>query len=91
MSRAREPERTCVGCRSTGPKSSLVRVARGPDGHARIDETGRAPGRGAYVHRDRSCVEAALGRGSLERALRAGLDEQGAATLRAMIEGNDGT
>jgi hypothetical protein len=43
------------------------------------------------VHRDRSCVEAALGRGSLERALRAGLDEQGAATLRAMIEGNDGT
>jgi predicted RNA-binding protein YlxR (DUF448 family) len=49
-------------------KRSLIRVVRGPEG-VRMDPTGKAPGRGAYVHDDRSCWEAAL-RGPLARALR---------------------
>ncbi len=80
------PERTCVGCRIKAPKGSLLRIVRRPEGVIAIDPVGTAPGRGAYVHRDMSCVELALRRGSLGRALRTGLDADGAARLGRDIE-----
>ena len=80
------PERTCVGCRDRAGKRELLRVVRSPDGGLRPDPGGSAPGRGAYVHRAVACVDAAIQRGSLARALRTGLDAEGAARLRADIE-----
>jgi predicted RNA-binding protein YlxR (DUF448 family) len=77
--------RTCVGCRSRAPKRELVRIARAPHG-ARVDPDGTAPGRGAYVHRDGACVRAALGKGTLARALRVGLDQDELARLEGRIE-----
>jgi predicted RNA-binding protein YlxR (DUF448 family) len=62
------PQRTCVGCRQILAKRALIRIVRGPDG-VRIDPTGKAPGRGAYLHDQRSCWQAGL-KGSLARALR---------------------
>jgi len=53
------------------PKSGLVRIVAGPDGLA-VDRRGDAPGRGAYVHRDPACLEAAERPGVLGRALRTG-------------------
>jgi hypothetical protein len=87
---AHVPERTCVGCRGKAPKAELLRLVRSPDGVVLVDPAGSTPGRGAYVHRDRSCVDAALAKGRLGRAVRTGLDEGGAATLRADIEGELG-
>jgi hypothetical protein len=84
---ARVPVRTCVGCRGRSPKADLLRLNVGAAGSIRLDPSGSGPGRGAYVHRRRSCVEAALSRGALARGLRTGLDEYGAATLRTDIEG----
>jgi len=81
-----EPERTCMVCRGTAAKRDLLRVVRAPDGTVRIDPGGKAPGRGAYVHRDAACAEVATKRGALARALRTGLDADGAARLRADIE-----
>jgi predicted RNA-binding protein YlxR (DUF448 family) len=78
-SRRRQPQRTCVGCREVHEKRSLTRVVRGPEG-IRVDQSGKQPGRGAYVHDQRSCWEKAL-KGSLERALRAELDEAAKAAL----------
>ena len=46
----RAPERTCAGCRARAPRGSLLRIVRGADG-VRVDRSGSAPGRGAYVHR----------------------------------------
>jgi predicted RNA-binding protein YlxR (DUF448 family) len=69
--RRHEPVRTCVGCRLESGKPALVRVVRGPDGAARIDPTGRAHGRGAYVHASSGCIELARRRGALERSLKA--------------------
>jgi predicted RNA-binding protein YlxR (DUF448 family) len=34
------------------------------------DPTGRAPGRGAYLHRDAECVQLARRRRALERSLK---------------------
>ena len=86
MAPGHEPERTCVGCRGKAAKRDLLRVVRAPDGTVRIDPGGKAPGRGTYVHRDAACAEVAIKRGALARALRTGLDADGAARLRADIE-----
>lgn len=67
------PVRTCVGCRQVLPKRALIRVVRSPDG-VTIDPTGKAAGRGAYLHDRRSCWEAGV-RGPLARALRTELTE----------------
>jgi predicted RNA-binding protein YlxR (DUF448 family) len=65
------PQRTCVGCRQVLPKRSMTRIVRTPEG-VRIDPTGKAPGRGAYLHNQRSCWEVGL-RGALAKALRSEL------------------
>jgi len=66
----REPVRTCVACHQEAGKTTLVRVVRDAGGGAALDPTGRAPGRGAYLHRDPSCLEAARKKKALERALK---------------------
>ena len=80
------PLRTCIGCRARDEKDLLLRVMA-HDGVVEIDIRQVLPGRGAYLHRRRACVEAAFARGAVARVLRTGLDEHGAATLRADIEG----
>ena len=71
MPTRREPVRTCVACRQEAGKGSLVRFIRKADGGAAIDLTGRARGRGAYLHRDPSCIEIARKKKALDRALKA--------------------
>ena len=61
------PQRTCVGCKKVLPKRTLIRIVRSPDG-VLIDQTGKANGRGAYLHDHKSCWQEAL-KGSLSRAL----------------------
>lgn len=68
------PLRTCVGCRTILAKSMLVRVVRKPDGTVTVDATGKLSGRGAYLCRSQQCLEEALKRKSLERALQSALD-----------------
>lgn len=65
------PQRTCVGCRLTLPKRTLIRIVRRPDGIF-IDPTGKLAGRGAYLHNSRSCWERGL-KGSLTNALKSEL------------------
>jgi predicted RNA-binding protein YlxR (DUF448 family) len=64
-----EPARTCVGCRRGAGKQGLIRLVRRQDGGVAVDRTGRAPGRGAYLHDDPSCQELARKKRSLDRAL----------------------
>jgi len=79
------PQRTCVGCRQVLPKRNLIRLVRTEDG-VRIDESGRLPGRGAYLHDQQSCWVQGL-KGSLAKALRTTVPEQDFASLRAYMEG----
>jgi predicted RNA-binding protein YlxR (DUF448 family) len=76
-----EPVRTCVGCRQRGGKRELVRVVRTPEGPIAVDQTGRAAGRGAYLHPDQACLQRAARAGSLARALRTSLDPAETARL----------
>jgi uncharacterized protein len=61
--------RTCVACRQEAGKRELIRVVRNPEGVVALDPTGRAPGRGAYLHASPECVEMARKRRALDRAL----------------------
>ena len=79
------PQRTCVGCRQVLPKRTLLRIVRGPNG-VHPDPTGKAPGRGAYVHDQRSCWESAL-HGSLARALKTELTPEARQELQAVLDG----
>lgn len=62
------PQRTCVGCRETLSKRELLRIVRTLEGVI-YDPTGKAKGRGAYLHDKISCWERAL-KGSLTSALK---------------------
>lgn len=62
------PQRTCVGCRETLPKRTLIRIVRTAEG-IEIDPTGKLAGRGAYLHNKRSCWEKGL-KGPLAHALK---------------------
>ncbi len=64
------PVRTCVGCRERGGKEELVRVVRTSESTAAVDVTGHAPGRGAYVHPRRECLDGAVRTRAFVRALR---------------------
>ena len=74
------PQRTCVGCRLTLAKRSLIRVVRTPEG-VRVDPTGKAAGRGAYLHDRQSCWERGL-KGALAHALKTELTDQDRDSLR---------
>ena len=71
-----EPVRTCVACRQEAGKGTLIRLVRGLDGSAAMDPTGRAPGRGAYLHRNQDCVGTARKRHQLERSLGAAVPSE---------------
>ena len=80
------PERMCSGCRERRQKGELVRVVRSPDGIISLDTTGKAPGRGAYICRDRACLERAVKQKQLERALEQRIDEAVYARLMEEID-----
>lgn len=64
------PQRTCIGCREEEGKRGLIRIVRTAEGRIIIDATGRANGRGAYLHASRPCWEKALKGGTITYALK---------------------
>ena len=66
----RQRPRTCVACREESPKRALIRVVRSPYGEAVLDESGKLPGRGAYLCATSACVEKARKTKALSRALK---------------------
>ena len=71
------PIRMCVGCRQRAPKAELLRLVW--NGGPVVDVDQREPGRGAYLHRDVECLERAVRRRSMGRALRIGEFDHGVA------------
>ena len=64
-----EPVRTCIGCRASGPRSSLSRVVAS-NGAVVVDSSATRAGRGAWIHSDAICIETAVKRRAFGRALR---------------------
>ena len=62
------PERKCLGCMESFPKTSLIRVVRSPEGEISLDRTGKKSGRGAYICPSADCLKKAIKAKRLERA-----------------------
>jgi uncharacterized protein len=54
----------------TRQKRELVRIVREPSGSINPDPSGRAAGRGAYICRTTDCLDLAIKKGALGRALK---------------------
>ena len=79
------PVRTCIGCRARDEKALLLRVVA-HDAGVEIDIRQVLPGRGAYLHPRPGCLEQAVRRRSLGRALRSEIDgEQAAVKIRQFL------
>ena len=68
MKKKKEVLRACMGCGERKPKQELIRIVRTPDGNFVIDETGKTPGRGAYLCKNKACLEKAKKTRKVERS-----------------------
>ncbi len=81
------PERKCLGCMISFPKSSLIRVVRTPEGEITLDTTGKKSGRGAYICKSSDCFKKAVKAKRLERAFECEIPESVIDALEKKIEG----
>ena len=67
--------RRCVACQQVHHKSELLRVVKSAENFS-LDETGKAPGRGAYVCRSIECIELIKKRRGLDRSFKAKVPDE---------------
>jgi predicted RNA-binding protein YlxR (DUF448 family) len=77
------PERMCVACHAMKPKKNLLRVVVNQEGDIALDPTGKKAGRGAYVCRNRQCLEQAIRGRKLDKGLKTRVSEEIIAALLA--------
>jgi hypothetical protein len=77
------PQRTCIACREEQGKRTLIRVVRTPEQRVIVDPTGKANGRGAYLHNQRTCWEKALKGSTIGNALKITPAREDVEALRA--------
>ncbi len=83
------PERKCLGCGESKPKSELARVVRAPDGSVSLDLTGRKSGRGAYVCKDVECLKKCRKAKRIERSLEVEIPDGVWDELEKELAGNE--
>lgn len=74
-SEKRSPQRMCVVCKEMKDKASLLRIVRTPDGEYKIDDTGKAAGRGAYLCDNAECVTKCIKKKILNKAFKTTIDQ----------------
>lgn len=90
MAVKKTPMRKCAGCDEMKDKKQLVRVVRTPEGEFMLDFTGKKSGRGVYVCKNRSCLEAAQKKRGLEHSLKCAVPQEIYLELLESIEESDG-
>jgi uncharacterized protein len=81
------PMRRCVATMTQYPKKELVRIVRTPEGIVKVDLTGRANGRGAYLARTLEAIDLAKKKNALARALECEIPEEIYGELRSLVNG----
>lgn len=69
------PQRMCIGCQEMKPKKELIRVVKNSEGIIKVDLTGKAPGRGAYICKSADCLEKAIKTKRFEKNFETKIDE----------------
>ena len=50
------PARMCIACREMKPKRDMLRIVKNAEGEIKLDFSGKAPGRGAYICNNGECI-----------------------------------
>ena len=79
------PQRSCVVCRTKKDKNELIRIVRNQANEINIDETGKKPGKGAYICDSLECFEKGIKSKALKRALEVEIPEEIYENLRERI------
>ena len=80
------PLRQCIGCREMKEKKNLIRVVKTPEGDYLLDATGKANGRGAYLCKDKACLERAISGHGLEKSFHEAISKEIYDALKAEFE-----
>lgn len=70
------PQRTCIGCNTQKLKKDLIRIVKDKDGNINIDRTGKMNGRGAYLCKNKECLEKAIKSKKIEKIFEMKIDEK---------------
>ncbi len=57
-------------------KQAMLRIVRSQDGEIRLDFTGKAPGRGAYLCDSKECLDKVIRQKTLNRVFKQEIDPQ---------------
>ena len=87
MSTKKIPIRKCIGCNEGKPKKELVRVVHNKEGEISIDLTGKMPGRGAYICKDKTCLMKAKKGKKIEKAFSCAIEPEVYERLEQEIQG----
>ena len=87
MKTKKTPMRMCLGCREMKPKRELVRIIRTPEGEIRLDTTGKASGRGAYICSRAECLKQSIKTSALSRAFDSPVGDEVLQALEKEIHG----
>ncbi len=69
------PLRQCIGCGEQHDKRDMMRVVKAQDNTFCLDVSGKVNGRGAYLCKDKECLQKALKNKGLERAFKMSIPE----------------
>ena len=69
MKKKKIPMRKCIACNENKSKKELIRIVKDKEGHIEVDLTGKMNGRGAYICPNTKCLEMAMKKKQLAKAL----------------------
>ena len=90
MKQRKIPLRKCTGCQEMKNKKELIRIVRNDEGVFSLDETGKKPGRGAYICPTASCLELAHKSKGLERSFKSAVPTDVYEKLKEELEKRNG-
>lgn len=74
MQKRKIPMRKCIASQEMKPKKELIRIVRNKEGEVSVDQTGKKPGRGAYLTLNEECILLAKKKNSLGTHLGGSID-----------------
>ena len=80
--------RKCVACGENKAKKELIRVVKNNENYVDVDLTGKMNGRGAYICSNSNCLEKAIKKKQLSRALDIDIPDEVFEKLDKIIHSN---
>ncbi|QOR36022.1 YlxR family protein [Clostridium sp. 'deep sea'] len=90
MKKRKIPKRMCIACREMKEKKQLLRVVKTPEGDVKVDTTGKVNGRGSYLCKNSECINQAIKKKQISRALEVNIPADVYEELKKLGEQNQG-